>query len=122
VDERRRFRLLWKTLDRRRRWEVGKLAFLGQEAPDSESAWLALRLIRETPWGRMGLWVQLLIVAGGFATGVVLWILLVPRGGGWFQVFVALLMLAGSVWLLVQTFTFRRAVRLNRPIARLPAG
>lgn len=107
----RRFWLIYRTLDIKRRMRVGMLALLGWRAPDPESAWLVYKFARQQlrlRWLRLVIGVAFLAVSvWAFAQIHRLAALLVVQ-------FSAGIVLLGSLW------THSRAVRVNEPIARAP--
>jgi hypothetical protein len=107
----RRFKLIYLTLNRKRRAKVGMLAVLGLRASDPETAWLvamsALAQLRLE---------GLRLVLGVAAVAVSMWgYLQVHR----FAVQLVFPFVMGFVFL-ASLWTHRRAVRVNEPIARLP--
>jgi hypothetical protein len=122
VEDERRFRKLWKALDRRRRWEIIKLAFLGREAPDPDTAWFVVTLIRRSPWGRARIWLRGLVLAIASGTGVGL-VMAAMYGRLGFKISALVnagLLLIGAFAFAVTSRTFPRALQLNEPIARRP--
>ena len=71
MSDRRRFWLLWKALPRARRWEVNKLAWLGRQASDPETAWFVTQVAR----GRLrARW--FVLVTSLVSVGLVTWAIL----------------------------------------------
>jgi hypothetical protein len=111
-DDRRRFRLVWLTLDMKRRMRVSGLAILGRRAPDPETAWFVYMFAL----GQLRLrWFRLL--AGIALLGVVVWAFARTHEPAPLLV---LQFVAGVIFLLASLWTHSRAVRVNRPIARAP--
>lgn len=122
MDERKRFRLLWKALDRQRRGEVRRYALLGRQATDPETAWLTAMFAGKG----VGLWADVVYLGVGLLAWIVpgtvalvlvvgrrgfpVWVLLWPLG----QIVTGIVML----WLLLN---LRRARRLNISVA-VPPG
>jgi hypothetical protein len=121
VDERKRFMLLFRTLEPRRRGEIRRLAWFGRQAPDAETAWYVKMLTEgvTTAWrGALLVGIGLLWVAVGTVTIV----LISDRGADrpfGFGLAVAQIVV-GLLGLALQMM-YRRARRVNEPIA-VPPG
>jgi hypothetical protein len=119
MDERRRFLLLWKTLDRRRRGEIRRYAWLGRQASDPEAAWFVKVLAGALSTGGRG---------SVLAVGSLAWIALgavtiVLIGNGVdrpFAFVVAILQILTGLLGLFLFAMYRRARRVNEPIAVRP--
>lgn len=120
VDERRRFRLVWKALDRGRRWEVRRLAWLGRRASDPETAWFVKMFTEQFKrWSAVFVGAGLLWIALGTVT------IAVMRDRGVDQPFtfgVALLQIITGLAYLGLLPMYRRAHRVNEPVAVPPGG
>jgi hypothetical protein len=109
--------LLWRkppgvTLDSDYEREIMRTAFLGRRAHDRETAWFVAHFARD----RLRLtW----LFVGGIVlfTAQVVWAV-VSGSFEWWHVLIVVVVL-WNVWFL---FAYRRALRLNEPVATLPPG
>lgn len=120
MDERKRFRLLWKALDGRRRGEVRRHAWLGRQAADPETAWYVTMFTGQftrLSWLYVGagiLWIAL---------GTVTIVLMRDRGVDQpFAFGVAVLQVITGLVYLGLLAMYRRAYRVNEAVAVRPGG
>lgn len=120
MDERRRFRLLWKALEGRRRGEIRRHAWLGRQASDPETAWFVKMFA-----GQVALRSGLFVVAGlvWIALGTTMIVVIRDRGVDRpFAFGVAVMQIFTGLLFFGVLAMYRRAHRVNEAIAVPPGG
>jgi hypothetical protein len=120
VNERKRFRLLWKALDSPRRWEVRRHAWLGRKAEDPETAWFVMMFVDQ-----FVRWSALVVVAALVWVGLGVLTLAIIRRNAVdvpLSVAVAIEQIVVGVLTLAGLMMYRRAHRLNASVAVAPGG
>jgi hypothetical protein len=118
MSERTRFRLLWMALDRHQRFEVRRHAWLGRRAPDPETAWFVARFTDQ-----FVRWTWVYVAAGllWIALGTVTIAIIRDRGVDRpFTAAIAVLQIVTGLLFFGLLAMYRRAHRLNRPVAVEP--